>query len=330
MLFRSCENISIAPGLSLDSSGVLSGAALELKDFSFSVKATNCFGTSSPVTINVFVSQGGDLTPFSVDIEQYKETSTDCCSITPSFSILYFNGKNNVPTLRDRIYKDQNANETFDGGDFWYFIDKSDYVIKIDNNGYVVEYSVCSGSTTTTSTTSTTTIPVVGNYYNGISCIDGATTVTLLDITLSPIIVGDIVKTEDGNCWTISSSSTGGFPYFYIENPVVTYLDCSTCTGTTTTTSTTTTTTLPPIVSFDADLVDQYSDDYSACISGTVTGALYFFGYYSMPFIGDIVYSDALCTIPYDGQFYWYYATDGLYTFAVQIANTGQVLHINP
>ena len=78
------------PGLSLDSSGVLSGAALELKDFSFSVKATNCFGTSSPVTINVFVSQGGDLTPFSVDIEQYKETSTDCCSITPSFSILYF------------------------------------------------------------------------------------------------------------------------------------------------------------------------------------------------------------------------------------------------
>lgn len=324
-----CNSVSIAPGLSLDSSGILSGSALELRDFSFSVTATNCFGTSYPYSINVFVSEEG-LIPFSVDIEQYKETSTDCCSITPSFSILYSDGRNNVPTLKDRIYRDQNSEEYFNGGDFWYFIDKSDYVIKIDNNGYVVDYSVCPGSTTTTSTTSTTTLPVVGTYYQAVSCLDNTTIATLLDVTSTPISSGDIVKTQDGNCWEIDSLSVGLFPYFYMENPVVVYADCTTCTGTTTTTTSTTTTTLPPIASFNADLSTQYSSDYLACVYGAASSTLYFFGYYSMPLIGDIVYKDSLCTMPFDGQFYWFYATDSLYNYAIQIANTGQVLHVNP
>jgi hypothetical protein len=142
--------------------------------------------------------------------------------------------------------------------------------------------------------------------------------------------VGDVVKTQDGNCWTIDSTSTGGFPYFYIENPVVIYADCTTCTGTTTTTTSTTTTTLPPIVSFNMDDNTQFNNDYDACISGVVASTYYFFGYSSVPLIGDIVYQDALCTIPFDGQFYWYYATDSLFNFAIQIANTGQVLHVNP
>jgi hypothetical protein len=324
-----CNEYLINPGMSLDSSGMLNGIVPEIKNFSFSVTATNCFGTSLPVNINVFVSEAG-LIPFSVDIEQYKETSTDCCSITPSFSILYFDGKNSVPTLRDRVYRDQNSEEYFNGGEFWYFIDKSDYVIRIDNNGYVVDYSVCAGSTTTTSTTTTTTIPIVGLYYNAVSCLDNTTTATLLDITSSLISIGDVVKTQDGNCWTIDSTSAGGFPYFYIENPVVIYADCTTCTGTTTTTTSTTTTTLPPIVSFNMDDNTQFNNDYDACISGVVSSTYYFFGYSSMPLVGDIVYQDALCTIPFDGQFYWFYATDSLYNYAIQIANTGQVLHVNP
>jgi hypothetical protein len=328
-LLGQCNNISLAPGLSIGSNGILSGSALELRNFSFDVTATNCFGTSSPYTINVFVSEGG-LIPFSVDIEQYKETSSDCCSITPSFSILYSDGSNTVPTLRDRVYRDQNSEEYFNGGNFWYFVDKSDYVIRIDNDGYVVDYSVCPGSTTTTSTTTTTTIPVVGLYYNAVSCIDNTTTATLLDITSSLISIGDVVKTQDGNCWTIDSTSAGGFPYFYIENPVVIYADCTTCTGTTTTTTSTTTTTLPPIVSFNMDDNTQFNNDYDACISGVVSSTYYFFGYSSMPLVGDIVYQDALCTIPFDGQFYWFYATDSLYNYAIQIANTGQVLHVNP
>jgi hypothetical protein len=325
-----CSDISLAPGLSLGNDGVLSGIAQELTNFSFTLTATNCFGTSAPYTVNVFVSQGDLLTPFSVDIEQYKETSSDCCSITPSFSILYSNGKNNVPTLRDRIYKDQNADQYFNGGDFWYFIDKSDYVIKIDNDGYVVDASVCSGSTTTTSTTSTTTIPSVGNYYGAVSCIDGVTTAILLDVTSAVIVVNDIVATADGNCWEITSTSLGGYPYFNIENPVVIYPDCTTCTGTTTTTTSTTTTTLPPISSFNMNGTSPYlPDDYSACVGGGTTTPFYYFGVPPTPLIGDIVYTDALCTTIFNGGFYWYFADDGVNTYAIQIANTGQVLHIN-
>jgi hypothetical protein len=323
-----CNEYLINPGMSLNSNGMLNGITSEIKNFSFLVTATNCFGTSLPVNINVFVSEGG-LTPLSIDIEQYKETATDCCSITPSFSILYFDGTNSVPTLRNRVYRDQNSDEFFNGGDFWYFIDKSDYLIRIDNNGYVVEISVCPGSTTTTTTTSTTTIPVVGEYYEATSCFDNSTTAVLLDVTSSLISVGNIVKTNDGNCWTIDSSSTGGFPYFYIENPVVIYSGCSSCTGTTTTTSSTTTTTLPPISSFNMDGTTSFSDDYTACTTGGVTTTFYHFGAYIMPLVGDIVYSDALCTVFFDGGFNWFIADDGVNTYAVHIANTGQVLNIN-
>lgn len=325
-----CSEYTLINGMSFSDSGVLSGTAQELKNFSFSVTATNCFGTSPIYDINVFVSKGELLTPFSVDIEQYKETDSDCCSITPTFSILYFEGDYSVPDLRNRVYKDQLAEEYFDGGYFWYFIDKSDYVIKIDRNGYVVETSVCAGSTTTTSTTSTTTIPAVGIYYNAKSCVDNSTNSILLDITGAPISIGDIVKTDDGNCWTILSSSVGGFPYFYIENPVVIYADCTTCTGTTTTTTSTTTTTLPPITSFNIIPSNPAIDAYTACNSGGIFTSYYYFGIYSMPLVGDIIYTDALCTTLFNGGFLWYIANDGINTYAIHIANTGQVLHISP
>jgi len=324
-----CNEYSLASGITFDQSGYISGSAQELKNFSFSVTATNCFGTSSPATINVFVSKGDALAPFLVDVQQYKEKSSDCCSITPSFSILYFNGAFQIPNLRDRIFNDQNGDQFFNGGDFWYYIDKSDYVMRIDNDGYVVELSICPGSTTTTTTTSTTTIPIVGEYYEATSCFDNSTTAVLLDVTSSLISLGDVVKTDDGNCWTIDSSSTGGFPYFYIENPVVIYSGCSSCTGTTTTTSSTTTTTLPPISSFNMDGTTSFSDDYTACTTGGVTTTFYHFGAYTMPLVGDIVYSDALCTVFFDGGFNWFIADDGVNTYAVHIANTGQVLNIN-
>jgi hypothetical protein len=325
-----CFEYTLINGMSFSDSGVLSGTAQKLKDFSFSVTATNCFGTSPIYDINVFVSKGELLTPFSVDVEQYKETASDCCSITPTFSILYFEGEYSVPDLRNRVYKDQLAEEYFDGGNFWYFIDKSDYVIKIDRNGYVVETSVCAGSTTTTSTTSTTTIPVVGNYYEAVSCIDGVTTAILIDVTSAVIVPTNIVKTADGNCWEITSVSPGGFPYFYIENPVVIYADCTTCTGTTTTTTSTTTTTLPPITAFNISPSNPANDAYTACNSAGIFISYYHFGAYTMPLVGDIVYTDPLCTTLFNGGFLWYIANDGVNTYAIHIANTGQVLHISP
>lgn len=322
-----CSDYTLINGMSFSDSGILSGVAQELKDFSFSVTASNCFGTSPSYNINVFVSKGELLTPFSVDIEQYKETASDCCSITPSFSILYFEGDFSVPDIRNRVYKDQLSGEHFDGGNFWYFIDKSDYVIKIDRNGYIVDTSVCAGSTTTTSTTSTTTLPA-GNYYQATSCIDGVTTAILLDTTSAVINVADIVKTADGNCWEITAVSSGGFPYFYIENPVVIYADCTTCTGTTTTTTSTTTTTMPPITAFNISPLNPAMDSYTVCNSAGIFVSYYHLGPGPLPGVGYMVYTDPLATTLFNGGFLWYLASVGPNTFAINIANTGQVIQL--
>jgi hypothetical protein len=219
------------------SEGAIIGNPVEELSFSFTINATNCFGTSPDRTINVDIKSSSYYKPFLVDVKNFKTQSSDACSITPissiEFTTMYFNGPNPVPTLRDRIYSDQDGRSVFSGGDKWYFVDNSQEVIKIDRNGYVAEVYACPGTTTTTTSTTTTTVPAVGNYYTARTCVTPSTQVVLLDTTLSAIVPGNIVKTDDGNCFEISGTTTGSYPYYLIENPVVIYADCTTCTDST-------------------------------------------------------------------------------------------------
>jgi hypothetical protein len=190
---------------------------------------------------------------------------------------------------------DHEGNNILSGGNRWYYIDKSDYVIKVDSNGYVNQTYVCPGSTTTTTTTTTTTLPV-GDYYNASLCSDSTVSVVLLDTTAATIIAGDIVRTTDGNCWRVTGVSAASFPYYLTEDPVTIYADCTTCTGTTTTTTTTTTTLSPTITSFDMD-THGLSSDYDVCITAGPTTTLYHSGPDYIPAINDFVYTDSFYVV---------------------------------
>ena len=137
--------------------GLISGVSEKELSFSFTINATNCFGTSPDRTINMNIISSSEYKPFLVDIKNFKTQSSDACSISPlssiEFTTMYFNGPNPVPTLRDRIYSDQDGRNVFSGGDKWYFVDNSQEVIKIDSNGYVSEVYACPGTTTTTTST---------------------------------------------------------------------------------------------------------------------------------------------------------------------------------
>jgi len=318
-----CDTNIFPVGLSFNN-GVLNGSVNEATSFSFLVKASNCFGDGYR-TINVFIGQESNLNPVLIDVEQFKDLQSDCCSITASFTLLYFSGKSSIPNVGDRIFMDHEGNNILSGGNRWYYIDKSDYVIKVDSNGYVNQTYVCPGSTTTTTTTTTTTLPI-GDYYNASLCSDSTVSVVLLDTTSTTIIAGDIVRSEDGNCWRVTGTASASFPYYFMYDPVTIYADCTTCTGTTTTTTTTTTTLSPTITPFNINTHGN-SSDYTCCNAGgedMIT--LYHSGPDYTPAINDFVYTDSMGAHLFNGGFMWYWVDSN---YAINIADTGQVLRSN-
>ena len=92
-----CNSTVFPSGITFDS-GVLSGIVNEATNFSMDLVAENCFGQSETRTIGVYIGQSSDYNPFLIDIEQFKKTSADCCTITPSFTLSYFSGSGLVPT----------------------------------------------------------------------------------------------------------------------------------------------------------------------------------------------------------------------------------------
>lgn len=318
-------------GINFDlSTGILSGVADDCNTFPIRIRATNCFGTGVYADVNITVSTGIKLTPFAIDVDNFSDTGDGACVVSPTYSILYHDGPGRVPADGDTIYSDSLAAGKFMGGSVWYYIDHSTYSIKICENGKVCAINECPAITTTTTstttTTTTTTLPV-GDYYTATLCSGDPTVFTLFDVTTTGVLVGDIIKTTDGNCWGIASTTTASYPYFEMENPVVVYADCATCLGITTTTTTTTTTTIPPLTLFAMDITDR-ATDYLAC-SNTIgaTTNLYHNGVGTYPAVGDFVFTDLAGTTPFDGLSKWYFIlAPGDY--AIRISSTGLVLNI--
>jgi hypothetical protein len=317
---------SLPLGLAI-SNGRIQGTPQETCSYSLTLTATNCFGTGDPKTISISVETGIQLTPFLIDTENFGDTGDDACALSPIYTVLYHNGIGRVPDTGDHVFKDDKGAEPLMGGDRWYNIDPSSYSIKVNHVGKVCSKNECPSSTTTTttttSTTTTTTLPT-GDWFNAEMCTNTDITAVLFDVTAGTITVGDIVKTTDGNCWEILSTTTGSYPYKSIENPVGTYTDCADCVGATTTTTTTTTTTAAPITSFTI-LNTPYPSSYEACAGGTPATTVYHNGAGAEPAIGDFVFTDAGGTITFDGGASWYKTSGGL---SIQISRlTGQVLN---
>jgi len=131
-------------GVSFDTNtGLLSGTPVSTSDYSIVLTATNCVGTSTEETVNVIVTTGIQLTPFAVDVENFEDTDTAACAISPIYSLLYHNGTASLPDVKDIIYIDYRARDPFMGGSRWYNMDNSTYAIQIDELGNVIGRASC-------------------------------------------------------------------------------------------------------------------------------------------------------------------------------------------
>jgi hypothetical protein len=325
-----CSTEILPKGLSLElSTGTLSGTPEEACVFPMELVATNCVGDSASKIININIETGIQLTPFAIDVENFGDTGDAACAVSPIYSLLYHNGINRIPDVNDTIYTDHKGKEVFMGGGQWYHIDHSTYSIKICETGNVCDKNECptvtTTTTSTTTTTTTTTLPS-GDWFEATLCPSGTVTEVLVDTTTYGLVVGDYVKTQDGNCWEITSVTTPSYPYQLIENPVVTYTGCNDCLGITTTTTTTTTTTAPTYTAFS--IGDPYSNNYDSCSAAVTTQTIYHNGVGSYPVAGDFIFSDSLGTIPFNGGSNWYYLTVLGSDLSMQIAVTGQVISV--
>jgi hypothetical protein len=131
-------------GINFDTAtGVLSGTASTTSDYAITITATNCVGTSTEATVNVYVTTGIQLTPFAVDVENFADTDTAACAVNAVYSLLYHNGKESLPDVKDIVYIDYRARDPFMGGSRWYNMDNSNYAIQIDEIGNVIGRTSC-------------------------------------------------------------------------------------------------------------------------------------------------------------------------------------------
>ena len=328
-----CFREVLPNGISLNTTqGQISGVANNVYRTGFILKATNCQGDSVEKTINIIVTDNEVIKPFAIDVENFGDTGDAACVITPVYSLLYHNGNGRVPYRGDTVYTDSKGTDVFKGGEMWYKIDHSTYSIKVCAEGIVCDTNECPLSTTTTtsttSTTTTTTLPATGTWHTAHLCNDVTVFARLYDSTATVIANNSIIKTTDGNCWKKTTTTTAGYPYLTIENPVVIYGNCNTCRGVTTTTTTTTTTTAPVITSFQLQDNNEVSA-YLACLNFAETLSTYYHnGASAKPIVGDVVFEDALGATPWNGNGYWYYMPNTS-DYAIRVDNTGTVLNVS-
>ena len=139
-----CLTSILPTGLSLDlNTGILSGVVADSCEFSLEVTATNCFGTSTPHTINITIMADNKFKPFLIDIENFGTDGTTACLMTPLYSVLYHNGAGDVPTVGDYIYRDAFSTQPLMGGDMWYKVYGSADSLKVCNFGKVCDTFTC-------------------------------------------------------------------------------------------------------------------------------------------------------------------------------------------
>jgi hypothetical protein len=326
---NACLDFLLPKGLSFNySTGEIFGTPEEACSYEIEIRAENCIGAGSSKFLNITVETGIKLTPFAIDVENFGDTGDAACAVSPIYTLLYHDGNGRVPDINDNIYVDYKATTKFMGGSQWYKIDHSTYSIKVCETGTVCDKNECPSvtttTTTTTSTTTTTTLPA-GDWFNAELCPGTSIIATLVDPSTSGFIVGDYIKTIDGNCWNIIGTTVASYPYIDIDSGSGTFIDCIDCLGITTTTTTTTTTTAPVFTSFSID-PDRQLSAYNACANSTGPLSTYYHnGANPYPVVNDFVYTNSIGTFPLNGGNGWYYFFDGV-AYAMQVASTGQVL----
>lgn len=139
-----CLSSILPNGLSFDlNTGILSGTVVDTCEFSIEVTATNCFGTSTPETINITVMADNKFKPFLIDIENFGVSGAAACLVSPLYSVLYHNGAGDIPVVGDYIYRDAFSTQPLMGGDMWYKVYSSLDSLEVSNFGKVCDAHTC-------------------------------------------------------------------------------------------------------------------------------------------------------------------------------------------
>ena len=218
------------------------------------------------------------ITSFQLQDNNEVSAYLACLNYAETLSTYYHNGSSAKPIVGDKIFEDALGTTPWNGGSYWYYMPNTlDYAIRVDNTGNVLNVSSCSGITTTTTTTT-----AAFTRYIGQRCDDSPSGNFALEYSTATLLtVGQVVKDNNGVCYTITTVSPStplwnevvapreGYTYIYFLYD--TCLDCqgvttttttttSTTTTTTSSTTTTTTTTLPPLTSILVRRAEFLSD----------------------------------------------------------------------
>ena len=139
-----CIDTALPEGLLFDTlTGTITGVPTQSGNFTFTVTATNCAGTSAAVSFDITVQP--DVEPnkaFFIDNTTSSATAEASCAITPSYTTMYHDGILSYPVIRDIIFEDESGFNRMAGGNLWYRMDNG-VVVKIDNEGIVQDTFLC-------------------------------------------------------------------------------------------------------------------------------------------------------------------------------------------
>tara|TARA_R110002020_G_scaffold330678_1_gene546295 strand:- start:1755 stop:7469 length:5715 start_codon:yes stop_codon:yes gene_type:complete len=163
-----CMDGILPPGLNFEG-GFITGIPSISGEYSITLTATNCFGTSVQTTLIISVTPEG-LFKFKMDANQPESTTTAACALTAEYDFFFHDGAFTYPILNDRIYvitdsiadlraiEDPTVIEAtfgrnyagFNGQSKWYLMDNNT-LIKIARDGRVIDtYECIAGSTKVT------------------------------------------------------------------------------------------------------------------------------------------------------------------------------------
>lgn len=193
-----CIDSALPDGIVFEGlTGTLSGAATVAGNFTFTVTATNCVGTSDPVSFDITVQP--EVEPnksFFIDNTSAQATSSAACSLTPTYSVMYHDGILSYPVIRDIIFEDESGLNRMVGANLWYRMENG-VVVKVDNEGIVQDTFLCGIITPTPP--STTNVSLAPGADSALSCASGA---------FSTYYYTGTVGVNPGKLYTNSSGTT--------------------------------------------------------------------------------------------------------------------------
>lgn len=140
-----CQDSSIIGGLLFNTvTGSIEGTPTEGGTKEITLKATNCFGTSTEYSFIITSVPAMTMKPFLIDRTNFQTDGASACTVaTPELVIMYHSGCGELPNIGDTVFLDGRGLEYFTGGNRYYNVSPSTYSYQINQFGQVIDKYTC-------------------------------------------------------------------------------------------------------------------------------------------------------------------------------------------